>query len=243
MMSTSASTTADRSRTQSDSAASGIDWLLIGAIVAVIGASVNVLMFTPTEIHQGVAQKIFYLHVPAAIMGLYFSVIPMAIVSAMYLWLKDERLDRVAESFAEVGLVFVTVVLCTGPFWGKPVWGTYWQWEARLTSTLFLSFVLVGYLVMRGAIEQPESRARLSAIIGIMAGFLVPFIHLTVYMFNSLHPMPVVIKPEKATMSPEMSHSFLFSLSAFFLLMLALVRNRTRWATERDRQQALEDER
>ena len=116
----------------------------------------NVLLFTPAELRQGLAQKIFYIHVPAAITGLYFSVIPMAIVSGIYLWLKDERLDRIAESLAEVALVFVAVVLCTGPFWGKPIWGTYWQWEARLTSTLFLSFVLIGYLVMRGAIEQPR---------------------------------------------------------------------------------------
>lgn len=244
MTSTSASTTVS-SGTRSASAPSGIDWFLIAAIAAVIGACANVLLFTPAELRQGLAQKIFYLHVPAAITGLYFSVIPMAIVSGIYLWLKDERLDRVAESLAEVALVFVAVVLCTGPFWGKPIWGTYWQWEARLTSTLFLSFVLIGYLVMRGAIEQPESRARLSAIIGIMAGCLVPFIHLTVYMFTTLHPMPVVLTPEgpKQNLSPEMLRSFLYSMAAFLLLFLAMARNRYRWATERDRLQALEDQR
>ena len=233
------------SGTRSASAPSSIDWFLIAAIAAVIGACANVLLFTPAELRQGLAQKIFYLHVPAAITGLYFSVIPMAIVSGIYLWLKDERLDRVAESLAEVALVFVAVVLCTGPFWGKPIWGTYWQWEARLTSTLFLSFVLIGYLVMRGAIEQPESRARLSAIIGIMAGCLVPFIHLTVYMFTTLHPMPVVLTPEgpKQNLSPEMLRSFLYSMAAFLLLFLAMARNRYRWATERDRLQALEDQR
>lgn len=243
MTSTSASSTVSRSRTEGDSAASGVDWFLIAAVAAVIGACMNALMFTPMELRQGVAQKILYMHVPAAIMALYFSVIPMAIASAFYLWLKDEKLDRIAESFAEVGLVFVIVVLCTGPFWGKPIWGTYWQWEPRLTATLFLSFVLIGYLVMRGAVDQYESRARLSAIIGLMAGCLVPFIHLTVYMFNSLHPMPVIIKPAAPTMSPEMLRSLLYSLGAFLLLMLALVRNRYRWATERDRLQALEDQR
>ena len=244
MTSTSASTTVS-SGTKNASAPSGIDWFLIAAIAAVLGACANVLLFTPTELRQGLAQKIFYLHVPAAITGLYFSVIPMAIVSGIYLWLKDERLDRIAESLAEVALVFVAVVLCTGPFWGKPIWGTYWQWEARLTSTLFLSFVLIGYLVMRGAIEQPESRARLSAIIGIMAGCLVPFIHLTVYMFTTLHPMPVVLTPEgpKQNLSPEMLRSFLYSMAAFLLLFLAMARNRYRWATERDRLQALEDQR
>ncbi|MEP6832714.1 MAG: cytochrome c biogenesis protein CcsA [Gemmatimonas sp.] len=245
MTSTSASSTVGGSRTERVRSPSGVDWFLIGAITLVIAACVNVLMFTPTELRQGLAQKIFYIHVPAAITGLYFSVIPMAIVSGMYLWLKDERLDRIAESLAEVALVFVAVVLCTGPFWGKPIWGTYWQWEARLTSTLFLSFVLVGYLVMRGAIEQPEPRARLSAIIGIMAGCLVPFIHLTVYMFTTLHPMPIVLTPNftRANLSPEMLRSFLYSLAAFLTLYLAMARNRYRWATERDRLQLLEDQR
>ena len=146
---------------------------------------------------------------------------------------------------AEVSLVFVAVVLCTGPFWGKPIWGTYWQWDARLTSTLFLSFVLVGYLVLRGAVEQPESRARLSAIVGIMAGCLVPFIHLTVYMFTTLHPMPVVLTPNftKQNLSPEMLRSFLYSMAAFLLLFVAMARNRYHWAIERDRLQALEDQR
>lgn len=221
----------------------GVDWFLVVAVLAVIGACVKALMFTPMEVRQGLAQKIFYIHPAAAIMGLYFSVIPMAIASAVHLWLKDERLDRIAESFAEVGLVFVAVVLCTGPFWGKPIWGTYWQWEARLTSTLFLSFVLVGYLVLRDAIDNPETRNRLSAIIGIMAGLLVPFIHLTVSLFNTMHPTPVVIKPEKPSLSPEMLSSFLASLVAFTLLMLAFVRNRYRWATARDALKQLEDAR
>ena len=112
-------------------------------------------------------------------------------------------MDRIAETLAETGIVFLSVVLGTGPFWGKTIWGTWWQWEARLTSTLFLWFVLVGYLVLRGAIDERETRARLSAIIGAMAGLLVPFIHLTVYMFNTLHPKPVVLKPEAPVYLPK----------------------------------------
>lgn len=230
--------------TESD-IAPGPDWFLIAALVAVAAAVTRVLLFTPIELRQGLAQKIFYIHVPAAIVGMYFSVIPMAIVSGIYLWLKDERLDRIAESLAEVGLVFMSVVLITGPFWGKPIWGTFWQWDARLTSTLFLWFVLVGYLVLRGAIEQAEARARLSAIVGILGGLLVPFIHLTVYMFTTLHPMPIVLTPEgpKQNLSPEMTSAFLSSLAAFFFLMLAFTRNRFRWATLRDAQQHIEDDR
>jgi len=224
-------------------ASGGFDWFLIVAILGVVAVTVRVLLFTPMELRQGLAQKIFYLHVPAAILSLYFAVVPASIVSGLYLWLKDPRLDRIAESLAEVGVMFCTVVLCTGPFWGKPIWGTFWQWEARLTSTLFLWFVLIGYLVLRGAVDQPESRARLSAVVAVMAGFLVPFIHLTVYMFNTLHPMPVVLTPNpmEQNLSPEMRQSFLWSLLAFFALYCALVRNRYAWATARDIQ-LLEDQ-
>lgn len=245
MTSASSSQAADATDNTASEIAPGPDWFLIAALVAVAAAVTRVLLFTPIELRQGLAQKIFYIHVPAAIVGMYFSVIPMAIVSGIYLWLKDERLDRIAESLAEVGLIFMSVVLITGPFWGKPIWGTFWQWDARLTSTLFLWFVLVGYLVLRGAIEQAEARARLSAIVGILGGLLVPFIHLTVYMFTTLHPMPIVLTPEgpKQNLSPEMTSTFLSSLAAFMLLMLALTRNRFRWATLRDAQQHIEDDR
>ncbi len=138
-----------------------MDWLLLTAVVACVAAVVRALQFTPADAMQGIAQKIFYIHVPAAIVGLYLSCGLLAIASAVYLWLKDSRLDRVAESSAEVGIVFMTVVLTTGPFWGKPIWGTWWTWDARLTSTLFLWFLLIAYLVLRGAVEQAVMRARL----------------------------------------------------------------------------------
>jgi heme exporter protein C len=221
----------------------GIDWLLVAAITAIVATMVRILMFTPIEERQGIAQKIFYVHVPAATISLYLACIPMAIASVLYLWIKDDRLDRAAETFAETGIVFLSVVLGTGPFWGKTIWGTWWQWEARLTSTLFLWFVLVGYLVLRGAIDEREARARLSAIIGTMAGLLVPFIHLTVYMFNTLHPKPVVLKPDAPSLPPEMLTTLLISFAAFALFYAALLRMRYRWATQNDLQQQLEDSR
>jgi heme exporter protein C len=241
-MTSASSLAAGPASSRSSLAKTGFDWVLVLAILAVLGACIRVLLFTPFDVRQGAAYKIFYIHVPAAIAGLYLSVIPMAITSAIYLWIKDERLDRIAESLAEVGLVFMTVVLTTGPLWGKPIWGTWWTWDARITSTLFLWFVLVGYLVLRGAIEQAEERARLSAVIGALAGLLVPFIHLTVYMFNTLHPMPVVLKPSAPSLSPEMLTSFQTALAAFALFFFAIARVRYRWATARDLQQ-LEDQR
>jgi heme exporter protein C len=113
-------------------------------------------------------------------------------------------------------------------------------WEARITSTLFLWLLVLGYLVLRGAVESPESRARLSAVMGALAALLVPFIHLTVKLFRGMHPQPVVLKPEKPSMPPEMLATFLMATVAFLLLFFALLRMRMRWATLRDARAALE---
>ena len=214
--------------------AAGFDWLLALGLLALLGVMVRAVWFTPVEAMQGPAQKIFYAHVPSVIVGLYLALPLVAIASGVYLWLKDERLDRLAESAAEVWLVFLTVVLVTGPVWGKPVWGTWWSWDARLTLTLFLWFVVVGYLVLRGAIDDRAQRARYSAVLGVLAVLLVPFIHLSVYMFRTLHPMPVVLKPERSGLPPEMKLTFYLGLGACTLLFVGMLRARLRYAAERD---------
>jgi heme exporter protein C len=173
-------------------------------------------------------------HVPSAIVALYLGFGLLAITSGVYLWLRDERVDRMAESAAEVGLVFMTVVLLTGPLWAKPIWGTYWSWDARLTLTLFTWLIVLGYLTLRGAIEDPEQRARYSAVLGILAGLLVPFIHLSTTMFRTLHPQPVLIKPGTPSMPHEMVMTWLWAQAAFVLLFAALMRSRYRYGAERD---------
>jgi heme exporter protein C len=220
--------------TLTDSPRRAFDALFAVSVAAVAAALARAIFFTPVEALQGPAQKIQYVHVPAAIVALYFAFVLLAVTSALYLWLKDPRLDRMAESAAEVGLVFMTVVLVTGPIWGKPIWGTWWTWDMRLTLTLFLWFVVVGYLVLRDAIDDRAMRARYSAVLGILAALLVPFIHLSVYMFRTLHPAPVVLKPSRPSMPTEMFHTWLIALAAFTLLFVALLRARYRYAAERD---------
>jgi heme exporter protein C len=208
---------------------------LIGvSILAVALVYVRALAFTPIEARQGAAQKIMYVHATAAFIALYVAFVLMAIASALYLWLKDEKLDRVAESAAEVGLTFTTVVLVTGPLWGKTIWGAWWTWDARLTATLFLWFIILAYLLLRGAVEERGRRARYSAVLGILASLLVPFIHLSVYLFRTLHPMPILLKPSAPSMPPEMLVTFLLAFAAFTLLFFALLRLRYRIATLRD---------
>ena len=207
--------------------------LTIAAAVAVAVTYVRAIFFTPTEAIQGPAQKIFYIHAPAAwVAFLAFGLV--GLVSVLYLWLREERLDRIAESSAEVGLMFTTVVLITGPLWGKPIWGTYWTWDARLTLTLFLWFIFVAYIVLRGAIDEREMRARYCAVLGILGALLVPFIHLSVYLFRTLHPKPILMKPDAPSLPPEMLTTVLLAFAAFTLLYVALLKARYRYAVDRD---------
>lgn len=205
----------------------------IVAIAAVVAAYVRAIIYTPIEARQGAAQKILYVHAPSAwVAFMAFGLV--AVTSGLYLWLRDPKLDYIAESSAEVGFVFTTGVLLTGPLWAKPIWGAYWTWDARLTLTLILWFVYVGYLVLRGAIEEFDMRARYSAVLGILGAALVPFIHLSVYMFRTLHPQPVLIKPEKPSMPPVMTETLVCSLCAFLVLYVWLLRERYKIAAGRD---------
>jgi len=194
---------------------------------------IRAIFFTPIEAVQGPVQKIFYIHAPAAwVAFMAFGLV--AVASVLYLWLREDRLDRIAESSAEVGVVFTTVVLTTGPLWGKPVWGAYWTWDARLTLTLFLWFIYVAYLVMRGALDDRAMRARYSAVLGILGALLIPFIHLSVYLFRTLHPRPIVMKPSAPSLPTEMLTTLLLAFGAFTLLYIALLRARYRYAVTRD---------
>jgi len=211
-----------------------VDWLLISGFAAVAAVYVRALAFTPPEALQGAAQRILYVHAPSAFVALYVAFALMAVSSLLYLVLKDDKLDRLAESSAEVGLAFTTVVLTTGPLWGKPIWGTWWTWDARLTATLFLWFIILGYLVLRDAIEERGMRARYSAVLALLAALLIPFIHLSVYLFRTMHPMPIVAKPSAPSMPPNMLITFTAAFLAFVLLYTGLVRARYRYATLRD---------
>lgn len=204
------------------------------AVAAVIASLVRIAYFTPIEASQGPAQKIFYVHVPAAVTALYLAFALMAVASVLYLWLRDPTLDRVAASSAEVGLAFTTVVLLTGPLWAKPVWGTWWSGDARLTSTLFLWLIILGYLILRQAVEDRAQRARYSAVLAILAGLLIPFIHLSVYLFRTLHPQPIVLKPSAPSLPSEMLTTLVMSFASFALLFVALLRARYRLATIAD---------
>lgn len=194
-------------------------------LVLLAGVYVRAIWFTPVERLQGGAQKIFYVHVPAA----WSAMLAMSLVgisSILYLLMKDDRFDRFAAASAEVGTAFACVMLTTGPLWAKPIWGTWWTWDARLTLTLFLFFLFIGYLLLRGAVAEPGIRARYSAVLGILGMVLVPFIHLSVYLFRTLHPQPIVLKPSAPSLPGSMLATLLFSFGTFTLLYLGFVMQR-----------------
>lgn len=206
---------------------------MLAAALLMAAAFARAIWFTPAERLQGLAQKIFYVHVPSAwVAFLAFGL--TAIAGGVWLFIKDARLDRFAESSAEVGVIFTTGVLISGPLWGRPIWGAWWVWDARLTSTLFLWFLFLGYLVLRGAVDDREARARYSAVVGILGALLIPFIHLSVYLFRTQHPTPVVANTAGIQMPGVMVKTLFLSLAAFTLLYVALVRQRMALAVERD---------
>lgn len=200
-------------------------WVTVFALLLLGGIYVRALAFTPIEAHQGLAQKIYYVHVPSAwsamlAMGL------LGVASILFLFLKDQRYDRFAAASAEVGTAFSLVMLTTGPLWAKPIWGTWWTWDARLTLTLMMFFMFVGYLVLRGAVSEPGLRARYSAVLGICGLVLLPFIHLSVYLFRTLHPAPIVLKPSAPSAPPAMVITLLSSFAVFTLLYIGFVMQR-----------------
>ena len=197
-------------------------WVTLASLVLLAGVYVRALAFTPEERMQGLAQKIFYVHMPAAVWA-EMAMVLVGMASIFYLFLKDPRLDRFAAASAEVGTVFAGVVLTTGPIWGKPIWGTWWTWDARLTLTLFLLFLYIGYQLMRGAVTEPGLRARYSAVLGICGLVLVPFIHLSTVLFRTLHPQPIVLKPSAPSLPPVMLETLLLSFGVFTLLYVGFV--------------------
>ncbi len=208
-------------------------WTTLAGLVLLAAVYVRALVFTPTERTQGLAQKIYYLHVPAAIWT-ETAMILVGLASIFYLFLKDQRLDSFAESAAEVGTAFATIVLPAGPIWGKPIWGTWWTWDTRLTSTLFLFFLYIGYLLLRGAVAEAGARARYSAVLGICGMCLVPFIHFSVYLFPTLHPMPIILKPSAPSLPGSMLATWGFSFAVFTVLFVGFVMQRYALARERE---------
>ena len=183
-----------------------------------------VFAVVPTEQKMGVVQRIFYFHVPSAFMA-FAGVGACAVFSAFYLWTRDLRYDVVAHAAAELGVVFCTIVLVTGPIWARPVWGVWWTGEVRLTSTLVLWLIYVGYLALRENAENREQAARWGAVVGIVGALDVPIIYKSVEWWRGLHPK-VLKMSGGGGLEPSMEKALLLCTLTFLLLFIYLLMQR-----------------
>lgn len=189
--------------------------LLAAMVVAIYGA----LLVAPKERFMGNVQRIFYFHVPAAMVS-FFGFFVVFIGSVAYLKTRKPAWDLLARSSAEIGVLCCTMVLITGPIWAKPIWGTWWTWEVRLTLTLLLWLIYVAYLMVRMYIEEPGQQARFAAVLGIIGFTIVPFVYFSVYLWEGLHPRNV-LRP--GGLHPTMRQVFLFNTLTFLLLYAVLL--------------------
>src|SRR5437773_766337 len=201
-----------------------LGWLVVLALVAGL---VMGFLVAPRDAAQGNVQRIMYVHVPSVLVAyLAFAVVLLA--SIVYLTTRRESADRIGHASAEVGVLFTGITIASGSIWGKPTWGTWWTWDARLTSVAVLFVMYLGYLLLRGMIDDPERAARYCAVLGIVAALDVPLVHFSVYWWRTLHQPPSVLKPGAATMPPAILAALLVNLAAFTLLYVYFVAKRVR---------------
>jgi heme exporter protein C len=175
----------------------GTRLLGIVALVAVVAATCNALFLVPADVNQGDAQRIMYVHVPSAWLG-YLSFGVTALAGIGYLWKRDLRLDAIAVSGAEIGVMFTAFAIWGGMMWGRPVWGVFWQWEdPRLTTTALLLALYLGYLLFRRLTDDPHRRAARAAVVGIVAAVDIPIVHFSVEWWRGLHQAPTFGSPDK----------------------------------------------
>ena len=202
---------------------------LLGA-VTVVGLVAGLVMafgIAPREATQGNVQRIMYLHVPSVWVA-YLAFAVVLVASIAYLARRSEGADRLAHASAEVGVLFTGLTIATGSIWGKPTWGTWWTWDARLTTVSILFVMYLGYLLLRGMIDDRERGARFAAVLGIVAAFNIPLVHFSVYWWRTLHQPPSLMKPGPSTMPGVIVAALLVNFAAFTLLYVYFVTRRAR---------------
>jgi heme exporter protein C len=202
---------------------------LLGA-VTVVGLAAGLVMafgIAPREATQGNVQRIMYLHVPSVWVA-YLAFAVVLVASIAYLARRSEGADRLAHASAEVGVLFTGLTIATGSIWGKPTWGTWWTWDARLTTVSILFVMYLGYLLLRGMIDDRERGARFAAVLGIVAAFNIPLVHFSVYWWRTLHQPPSLMKPGPSTMPGVIVAALLVNFAAFTLLYVYFVTRRAR---------------
>jgi heme exporter protein C len=192
-------------------------------VLTLFGMALGIWMaflYAPTDAIEGNAQRIFYFHVPVAWVGMLACVV-MAAAGVLYLWKKDERMDWLARAAAELGTVFISLTLITGSIWGRTTWGTWWTWDARLTTTLVLWFIYIGYLMLRNYMGRTPASARAGAVMSIICVIDVPIIYESVNWWRTLHPTAEI--GVAGALPPSVVLTLMVSLTAFTFLFVVLL--------------------
>lgn len=204
-----------------------LPWFGFLTIILFAYGLVGGLLLAPPDYQQGDAFRIIYIHVPSAAMSLaVYSLITVAVI-INFVW-KIKLADIIAKVSAPLGAVFTALALVTGSIWGKPMWGTWWIWDARLTSELILLFIYFGIIALRQAINDPELSAKASGILTLVGFVDLPIIHYSVYWWNTLHQQPTLLKFAKPSIAPSMLYPLLAMLLAFFFYFLTVMFMRAR---------------
>src|SRR5712692_8727128 len=207
---------------------------LVGAAaLGLLTAGAYVGLFaSPPDAFQGEYVRIMYAHVPNAWVA-YVAFAITCVASGLFLWKSTPGYDHVARSATELGVVFTGLALVTGSIWGRPVWGTWWTWDARLVTTAVLFFIYLGALLVRGLADDPQRGARLAAVVSIIGFLDVPVIHYSVVWFRTLH-QPASLTPGDTKMALPMLAALLLGLLAFTALFAYLLTLRIRLARAED---------
>ena len=198
---------------------------LYAALLLSMGLAIFMaFIFAPAERVQAEVYRILFVHVPSAWLA-FFAFGNVAFGSVMYLIRGRSRWDRLAHASAEIGVLFTTLTIVTGSIWGRSVWGVWWQWDPRLTTTLIMWFIYVSYLALRSYIDEPDVRERMASVLGVVGVVSVPIVWFSVEWWRSLHPTPSITNPGGG-MPREMLTTLLVSVAAFTVFYAVLVRQR-----------------
>lgn len=200
----------------------------LGALLVFLGFAMRAVLNSPIDYQQGNAVKIMYVHVPAAWMALLIYTLMAVFNLSGFIW-KNPFFYLIAKSIAGIGAVFTLVCLITGSIWGKPIWGTWWVWDARLTSVLILFFLYMGYIILLDSFDDQEKGEKIAAIISIVGFINVPIIKFSVEYWNSLHQPASIIRSGGVAVDPAMLRPLLLMFGVYFsaFVLLSLLRVKT----------------
>jgi len=204
-----------------------LPWFKLITLILFASGIVIGLLLSPPDYQQGNTVRIMYIHVPAAFLSMFVYSM-MAIAGAVgYIW-RIKMAHIVSVSCAPVGAIFTGLALITGGIWGKPTWGTYWEWDARMTSELILLFLYLGFMALHNAFDDRKTADRAAAILAIVGIVNIPIIHFSVEWWNSLHQGATISKFEKPSMDADMLKALLIMIVAFQFYFFTVLMQRVR---------------